>query len=217
VFKIVMISGGVGTMPVLPHDKPNSPLSDEEGLADDQRLPQQSRDKGFSGIVRQLLKDVLETVAPAVIIALLLTHFVAQRTVVYGQSMEPNLHPNQQLMVEKVSCRVAGPARGEVVVVDVPFSEIPLIKRVIGLPGETVEIRDSKVYIDGEVLDEPYLPGIFQYDFGPIIVPPDHVFVMGDNRTASNDSRVFGPVPVKKVLGRAWLSIWPLDALGFVK
>jgi signal peptidase I len=92
-----------------------------------------------------------------------------------------------------------------------------LIKRVIGLPGETVEIRDGQVYVDGTLLEEPFTdqsthPG----RNSTVTVPPLHIYVMGDNRDRSNDSRSFGPVPIDNVVGRAWLSYWPIEQLGFV-
>jgi signal peptidase I len=156
---------------------------------------------------------VLETVAPAFVIALLINLFLVQSTYVHGQSMEPSLHPAQRLIVEKVSYKLHIPRRGDIVVVDVEGYDIPLIKRVIGLPGETVEVRDNHVSIDGQMLDEQYLRDVIQEDYGPLRVAADHVFVMGDNRGASNDSRYFGPVPIERVLGRAWLSYWPLQEL----
>jgi signal peptidase I len=127
--------------------------------------------------------------------------------------MEPNLHSDQRLIVEKVSYRLHSPRRGDIVVIRLVEYEIPLIKRVVGLPGETVEIRDNQVYINGELLDESYLPGIVQWNYGPAQVPAFHVFVMGDNRNVSNDSRSFGAVHVNQIVGRAWLSYWPLEEL----
>jgi signal peptidase I len=100
------------------------------------------------------------------------------------------------------------------VVVDLEEYETPLIKRVVGLPGETVEIRDNQLYIDGRPLAEGYLPGVGQRNYGPVQVPPAHVFIMGDNRNVSRDSRVFGAVPVDRIVGRAWLSYWPVDDIG---
>ena len=166
----------------------------------------------------RFLREVLETVLPALLIALLINVFVGQATRVEGQSMEPSLHTDQRLVVEKVSYRFHGPQRFDVVVLRLPSQgEELLIKRVIGLPGETVEFKNGRVYINGEQLDEPFTvdetrPG----RNGTVTVPPLHVYVLGDNRDRSNDSRSFGPVPIDNVVGRAWLSYWPLEDVGLV-
>jgi signal peptidase I len=167
----------------------------------------------------QLLREVLETILPAILIALLINVFIGQATRVEGQSMEPNLHTNQRLVVEKLSYRFHGPQRFDVVVLKLPNQgEELLIKRVVGLPGETVEIRNGKVYIDGNPLAEPFLdvqtrPGRNDR----VVVPPLHVFVLGDNRDHSNDSRSFGPIPIENIVGRAWLSYWPVENIGLVE
>lgn len=156
--------------------------------------------KRLGRVLYRLLVEVVDTVLPALVIAVLINLFVAQGTYVYGQSMEPNLHTDQRLIVEKVSYRLRGPRRGDIVVVRVPGHEIPLIKRVIGLPGEIVEVREGCVWVNGQPLDEAYLADIQQRDSGPHTVPASHLFVMGDNRNASNDSRFFGPV----AFDRSW-------------
>jgi signal peptidase I len=163
-----------------------------------------------------LLVEVVDTVLPALVIAVLVNLFVAQGTYVHGQSMEPNLHTDQRLIVEKVSYRLRGPQRGDIVVVRVPGHEVPLIKRVIGLAGETVEICEGRVWIDGQPLGEAYLADVKQRDYGPHTVPARHVFVMGDNRNYSNDSRFFGPVRLEQIWGRAWLSYWPPQEFGLL-
>jgi signal peptidase I len=162
-----------------------------------------------SQVSHSILIEVLDTVLPAFVIAVLINLFLAQGTYVHGQSMEPNLHSDQRLIIEKVSYRLHAPRRGDIVVLRLDQFEIPLIKRVVGLPGEMVEIHDNQVFIDGEPLREGYLPGAVQRNYGPMQVPPDHVFVMGDNRDASNDSRSFGAVQLSHIVGRAWLSYWP--------
>ena len=187
----------------------NSPES--PGMAD------QSQTAPSRPSVGGVIREILETVIPAVLLALLISHFVAQGTYVEGQSMEPNLHNEQRLIVEKISYHLHLPRRGNIVVIDVDFSDIPLIKRVIGLPGETVEIRENRVLIDGQPLDEPYLPTLFMREYGPAQVPEGHIFVMGDNRGASNDSRAFGPVSVDRIIGKAWVSYWPPDEIGLLK
>lgn len=167
------------------------------------------------------LREVLETIVPAVIIALLINLFLAQATRVYGQSMEPNLHSDQRLVVEKISYNglwhVRSPQRGDVVVLRLSDDSEMLIKRVVGLPGDRVEIRSGQVFINGTQLDEPYLAQPTYGDYGPIDVPPLHVFVLGDNRGFSNDSRSFGPVPMDHIVGRAWFSYWPYGQVGWVK
>jgi signal peptidase I len=185
---------------------------------EDETSPQGTpgRSSSVRGWVRWL-REVLETILPAILIAVLINLFLAQPTRVHGQSMEPSLHTDQRLVVEKVSYRLHGPRRGDVVVFSVPQSEELLIKRVIGLPGETVEIRGGQVYVDGTPLDEPYLTQETRGRFGPVTVPPLHVFVLGDNRSFSNDSRAFGVVPIENVLGRAWFSYWPIEDLGTLR
>ena len=161
-----------------------------------------------------LWREIGETIIPAIIIALLIHVFLAQATRVYGQSMEPNLHTDMRLVVEKVSYRLHSPERGDIVVLRVRPDDELLIKRVVGLPGDEVAIHDGRVYINGEPLDESYLNQETRGNLAPRVVPPLHVFVMGDNRWASNDSRSFGPVHIDNILGKAWFSYWPPEAVG---
>ncbi|MCG3211005.1 MAG: Signal peptidase I T [Anaerolineae bacterium] len=173
----------------------------------------------------RLTREVLETIVPAVLIALLINLFMAQATRVYGQSMEPSLHTDQRLIVEKLSYNrflrqtlgLEGPQRGNVVVISLESQNNELlIKRVIGLPGDTIEVRDNRVFVNNRPLNEPYVADITAGYYGPIVVPPLHIFVLGDNRNFSNDSRNFGTIPLKDVVGRAWFSYWPPDQIGFV-
>jgi len=166
----------------------------------------------------QALREVAETVVPAVIIALVINLFLAQATQVLGQSMEPNLHSAQRVVVEKVTYRLFhGPRRGDIVVIDLPEQSDMLIKRVIGLPGETIEVRSGQVHIDGEPLEEPWMLKPGGGGYGPETISPLHVFVLGDNRGASNDSRNFGPVAIEDIVGHAWFSYWPPEYMGFVE
>jgi signal peptidase I len=176
--------------------------------------------------VLHLIREILETIVPAVLIALLINLFLAQATRVYGQSMEPNLHSDQRLIVEKLSynsyfrqyLRLNGPQRGDVVVIRLRAQgDELLIKRVIGLPGDMVEIRNGQVFVNNQPLAEPYLMDSTSGFYGPTTIPPLHIFVLGDNRDSSNDSRSFGTVSLKDVVGRAWFSYWPLDQVGFVE
>jgi signal peptidase I len=155
--------------------------------------------------------------APAFVIALLITTFVGEKTVVLGRSMEPNLHQDEQLIVDKLSYRFHYPERGDIVIIDVPDTDLPLIKRVIGLPGETLEIVGDRVFINGQALPEPYLSDTAQRRYGPIEIPPEHVFVMGDNRGASRDSRSIGPVHIGQIMAKAWVRVWPVEEMGILE
>ena len=189
---------------------------------DEWEAPSQSLSRGqddqlfLKGL--RLVREILETIVPAIMIALLINLFMAQATRVYGQSMEPNLRTNQRLIVEKISYHLHAPRRDDVVVLKLPGEEHAelLIKRVIGLPGEVVEIKTGHVYVDGTPLNEPFLNQYTKGQMAPQVVPPLHVFVLGDNRGFSNDSRSFGMVAFSDIVGRAWFSYWPVDRFGFV-
>jgi len=157
----------------------------------------------------------VSTFLPAIFLAVLVNVFLAQSTVVLGQSMEPSLRQDQRLIMEKFGYRWHGPNRGDIVILTDPTGgPIPLIKRVVGLPGEQVTIADGRVYIDGVALNESYLAQITPGEGRSWIVPPLHVFVLGDNRGNSKDSRYFGPVPLDTIIGHAVFRYWPLDKLG---
>lgn len=210
------MSGRLAPRPV-PLERSND-MVDEFDASQENELPK-SPSPGMGRRLLRLLREVVETVLPAILIALLINVFVGQATRVEGQSMEPNLHSDQRLVVEKMSYRFHGPDRFDVVVLKLPSQgEELLIKRVVGLAGEAVEIRDGQVYINGEPLDEPFISG----ETGPgrnghVVVPPLHVYVLGDNRNHSNDSRSFGPIPIDNIVGRAWLSYWPPEEVGLVE
>jgi signal peptidase I len=194
-------------------DQVGSPLEEQAaGPAGTQPEP------GWGRRIMRFFREILETVLPAILIALLINVFVGQATRVEGQSMEPNLHTDQRLVVEKMSYRFHGPERFDIVVLRLPSQgDELLIKRVVGLPGETVEIRDGKVYVNGQMLDEPFAIGETRPGRqSSVVVPPLHVYVLGDNRNHSNDSRNFGPVPIENIIGRAWLSYWPLEDAGVI-
>ena len=161
--------------------------------------------------------DLASTIVPAVIIALFINVFVAQAMVVQGPSMQPNLYYDQRVMVEKITYRFFhGPRRGDVVIVDVPGEDEPLIKRVVALSGEMVEVRGGQVWINGELLEEHWTTQQGGPNYSSTLVPPLHVFVLGDNRGSSRDSRSFGSVSVDRLVGRAWLLYWPLDKIKIV-
>ncbi len=149
--------------------------------------------------------------------------YVGQRTRVDGQSMETTLYNNDNLLVDKISYRFRDPKRFEIIVFPYQYRENTFyIKRIIGLPGETVQVIDGYVYIDGEQLDEHYgnelmeNPGIAAE---PILLGEDEYFVLGDNRNHSSDSRdpSVGVLKRENLLGRAWIRIWPLDRFGAIR
>jgi signal peptidase I len=192
-----------------------TPASDDPALAETVTPPLPAQ--WWRGPV-QAIRALLETVVPALLIAVGINLFLAQATQVQGQSMEPNLHTAQRLVVEKVTYRFHGPRRGDIVVIDLPEAGPELlIKRVIAMPGETISSRNGQVSVNGELLEEPYVTHPGGRDVTEQVVPPLHVFVMGDNRQFSNDSRNFGPVPIDDIVGRAWFSYWPLEFLGLVR
>jgi signal peptidase I len=182
--------------------------------------PEAEKPGQASSVGRFLLRalwDVIGTVVPAVFIALFINVFVAQAMVVQGPSMQPNLYVDHRVMVEKVTYRfIHGPRRGDVVIVEVPGEDEPLIKRVVALSGETVEVRGGRVLINGQPLQEPWPTQRGGPSYPSTSVPPLHVFVLGDNRGSSRDSRSFGPVSVDQLVGRAWLVYWPLDQVRLV-
>lgn len=167
---------------------------------------------------RWLLETVLLVVA-AFVLAQGIKTYIVQPFVIPTGSMRPTILEQDRVLAEKITYRfLRGPAPGDVVVFDDPMGQHPqLIKRVIAVEGQTVDIRDGVVYVDGEALSEPYthgkptLPGTFEL---PVTVPEGYVWLMGDNRPNSGDSRFFGPQPVRVVTGRAIWRYWPPDRFG---
>ncbi|GIK73915.1 MAG: signal peptidase I [Chloroflexota bacterium] len=190
------------------------PYLQEQPVEDKLPNPTQPAEaESFWQMVRPVLFEALQIVLPAMILALLVHLFLAQATIVFGQSMEPNLYPHQRLIVDKLSYRLHPPQRNDIVVIDLPNMDELLVKRVVALPGEVVEIRKGVVYVNGEPLPEPFPHDMTPYDMAPITLGPLSYLVLGDNRSNSNDSRSFGPVTLDQILGRVWLRYWPLDKL----
>ena len=161
--------------------------------------------------------DWVVVVGIALLVAILVRTFLLAHFVVDGESMESTLDPGDRVFVNKMSYRLHDPNRGDVVVLHEinGVSERDLIKRVIALPGEEIEMTNCVVRIDGQTLQEPYLdptivtPGRCGSDIAPTVIPDEHVFVMGDNRPGSHDSRALGPVPFDDLVGRAFVVFWP--------
>ncbi len=167
---------------------------------------------------RGCLLEAVETLVLTLIIFLVIQNFVAQPYQVEQQSMENTLLPNQYVLVDKLTPRFDTYKRGDIVVFTPPGQEpgsTPYIKRVIGLPGDVVDLRNGHVFINGQEISEPYVyPGQVTEPLNGQshwVVPAGSLFVMGDHRENSSDSRVFGPVPIANVIGRAWLRYWPLN------
>jgi len=168
-------------------------------------------------LIGSALRELVLTLIPALMLVLFINVFVAEAALVEeGPSMQPNLYRGDRVMTEKVSYRFAAPRRGDVVIVHRPAPEKSLIKRVVALSGEVVEVRQGHVWIDGEAIEEPWVTYFGGPDYGPARVPADHVFVLGDNRPNSRDSREIGPVPLSAVRGHAVFVYWPLTHMGVV-
>ena len=160
--------------------------------------------------LKLFLRESVETAVLALLIFLLM-RVVVQNFRIEGYSMEPNLHQGQYLIVNKAVYRwLHPPERGDIIVFEYPRApDRDFIKRVIGLPGEKVEIRNGVVYINDEPLPEPYLDNKGHGNFPPTVLGPDQYFVLGDNRDNSSDSRMWGPLPRDRIIGKAWVSYWP--------
>lgn len=193
--------------------------------------------------MKSTVRDVVETLVLTIVI-FLLVRSVVQNFKVEGRSMEPTLHNGQYLVINKatywhldnelISTIFPGalaanadrssalflfsePKRGDIIVFRYPRDPSrDFIKRIIAVPGEQVEIRQGKVYVNGLLIDEVYINESANYSWGPQRVGPGTYFVLGDNRNNSSDSHVWGPVPRENIIGRAWLSYWPVDQLGFL-
>ncbi|HUV05772.1 MAG TPA: signal peptidase I [Armatimonadota bacterium] len=161
------------------------------------------------------LRQIADTVVMTAVIFVFLVTFVVQGYKVYGSCMEPNLRTGERLLGNKFIYRFEKPTRGDVVVFKYPPDPRKVfIKRIIALPGETVEIHEGKVYINGRGIDEcPYVKNAPHGDFSPRKVPANHVFVLGDNRDESNDSRSWGVLPLDNIQAKAWVRYWPFSRL----
>ncbi|MEL4898190.1 signal peptidase I [Crocosphaera sp. Alani8] len=164
--------------------------------------------------------ELTQTVVTAVILAFGIRTFVAEARYIPSSSMEPTLEINDRLIIEKLSYHFREPVRGDVVVFN-PTEALKaqdfndaFIKRIIGLPGETVQVREGKVYVNGEEITEKYIAEDPNYDYGPVVVPEGEYLVLGDNRNNSYDSHYWGFVPKDKIIGKAFVRFWPFNRLG---
>ena len=169
----------------------------------------------LKGNIRQILITIL-----IVVVIFLGMHYSLQSFTVSGQSMEPSFVDGEWLLVDKLTYRFSSPGRGDVIIFNPPVnSDQPYIKRIIGLPGEFIEIKDSRIYISNDEGDFEYVETTDLPDISPSYskswqIPEDSYFVLGDNRPVSGDSRSFGPVPRENIVGRVWIRYWPPSEWG---
>jgi signal peptidase I len=165
--------------------------------------------------------ELAQALAFAIIISVALNLFVVQVTEVRQRSMEPTLEQDDRVLVSKVHYRFGSPGRGDIIVFNSPMPQatIPFVKRVIALGGDTVDLRGGSVFVNDQLLVVPQAQGgtlpqspAITY---PFTVPEGHVFVFGDNRLSSSDSRTFGSVPIGNIIGKVILRFWPVDRLVF--
>jgi signal peptidase I len=199
----------VSTEPAVEPALPVAPTQEQEAASEKPR----SR-------VWRILWDLLHDISIAVLFCFFLITFVAQAFRVQGTSMLPLLEDGERIIVNKLVYRFYPIQRGDVVVFWYPKDpSVSFIKRVVGLPGDTVEIRRGVVYVNGAGVQEPYVGAQFQdhESYGPETVKPGFYYVLGDHRNGSNDSRSWGEVPEKYIYGKAYLRFWPLGKLGFIR
>ena len=183
--------------------------------------PDVSKARRRSNGTRQAIEWVVLVVG-ALVIALLIKTFLFQAFYIPSASMDPTLKVHDRVLVNKLSYHLHPVHRGDIVVFKAPPEERTaqikdLVKRVIGLPGDTIEARDNHVYINDRLLKEPYLPkGTVTDDLPKQVIPANSYFMMGDNRTESSDSRVFGPIKRSTIIGRAFVKMWPPTRIGFL-
>lgn len=201
----------------MPEILPTPPKEEQKTTVD---LDEGKKKSSFFGSLSRFALEIVEIVVISLAIILPIRYFLVQPFYVKGASMEPTFEDREYLIIDELSYRMRKPSRGEVVVFRYPLDPRQFfIKRIIGLPGESVKVEDEKVSIinsdhpDGFALDEsPYLsPDVPTHGDRTVKLGPDEYFVMGDNRTASLDSRTFGPLPVSDIVGRVWVRGWPLD------
>lgn len=195
------------------HEEKDSEQDEERGESADQEAPPQSRRTRF----KTILFDVLETLLLTIIFYAVLSTFIG-RYKVLSVSMEPRLYEGEYLLISKQTHKIWPLKRGDVVVFRYPRNlNKNYIKRLIGLPGEKIELRDGKLYVNDEFAPEPWLVEPMQGAFGQWSLNEDEYFFMGDNRNNSSDSRAWGPVKSQYIIGQALFCYWPVRCWGFIQ
>ncbi len=183
------------------------------------------RKSGSQGFWQTLFVDNAKLVSIALAIALFVRFFIAEPRFIPSPSMVPTLAVGDRLLVEKVSYRLHPPQPGDIIVFEPPpqlqeygySASQAFIKRVIGLPGQTVQVTQGQVLIDGQPLSEPYILEAPEYEMPLLQIPAGNLFMMGDNRNDSNDSHVWGFLPIQNAIGRAAFRFWPFEKIGPVQ
>ncbi len=165
---------------------------------------------------RRILLEIIETILLALVLFFAI-NFLTARIRVDGSSMEPNFHDGDYVIVNRMAYRFGDIQRGDVIVFPYPLHpEDDYIKRIIGLPGDHVAVYGGVVYVNSQALSEPYIMEKPNSDLAEVIVPEGFVYVMGDNRNASSDSRSWGPLEIKDIIGKAVFRYWPFSTMGLV-
>jgi signal peptidase I len=185
-------------------------IQDSQEIVDDQDMRDQSQRN------KSILREIVETVLLTLLIFLAIRTLI-QNFRIEGVSMEPNLHDGQYLIINKLAYYLHPPERGDIVVFHYPRNpRRDFIKRAIGLPGEKVEVKGERIFINDEELEEPYALHTGNYVWGPQTLAEDQYFVLGDNRNSSSDSHNWGTLSGDVIVGKAWISYWPPKYLGLV-
>lgn len=193
----------------------SAPLAGQDNPAPNEEIPSPVPPQTSWGAI---LREIAETVILALAIFLILRTVFIQNFRVEGSSMEPNFHNGQFLLVNKLSYRLGDPKRGDVIVFRYPRDPSrDFIKRVIGLPGETVEVRNNEILVNGQLIEDLATVNPANYVSSPVTVGADELFVLGDNRSNSSDSHSWGMLPMDKVIGKVILSYWPPKDWGLIR
>ncbi|MCL0062707.1 signal peptidase I [Peptococcaceae bacterium] len=182
-------------------------------------LESKTLDKNIQSSKKSLIRETVESILIAAVLAMIIRLFVIEPFYIPSGSMEPTLMVNDRIIVSKISYYFEEPERGDVVVFKYPKdTSRNFVKRLIAKPGETVELKNSKLYINGKFLPESYLPADLIYpDYGPVTVPEDHYFMLGDNRNSSEDSRFWGFMHKDLIIGKAVIIYWPPNRIGLIE
>jgi signal peptidase I len=184
----------------------------------------------FSQKAGAFFTDLMETIVISASIFLIVYLFFMQPHQVNGQSMVPNFQSGEYVLTDKISYKMGNPQRGDVIVFHAPEAAhcaagtgCDFIKRVLAVPGDTVEVKNNAIYINGQLLPEPYIPSDFKVlpgtytKHGPVVMGENEYFASGDNRPYSSDSRTWGPITKQDIVGKAFFRYWPAPVVGPIK